>query len=106
MFIRLLNFSSFLATKCMCLNNEPCMIRFTLLDLNPVELKYHPFMVILDKCNATNDLSTKIIVPSKTKDINVKLFNIVTRINEAKTLVKHISCDCKCKYMFRVKQKM
>ena len=30
---------------------------------------------------------------SKTKDVNVKTFNIITRINEAKTMVKHISCD-------------
>ena len=32
-------------------------------------------------------------VLSKTKDINVKAFNIITRINEPKTLIKHISCD-------------
>ena len=23
---------------------------------------------------------------------------MITRINEARTLVKHISCDCKCKF--------
>ena len=40
-------------------------------------------------------LMTYICVPSKTKD--VKVCNMVTRINEAKTLVKHISYDCKCK---------
>ena len=45
--------------------------------------------------NAADDLSTKICVPNKT-DKNVKAFNIITRINEAKTMVKDISCDCKC----------
>ena len=49
-------------------------------------------------CNAINELSTKICAPSKLKDINVKIFNVITRINEAKTLVKYISCDCKCKF--------
>ena len=44
-----------------------------------------------------DNLSTKICVPSKTKDVNLKVFNMITKINEAKTLVKHISCDCKCK---------
>ena len=34
----------------------------------------------------------------KTKDINVKVFNMMTRINKANTLIKHISCDCKCKF--------
>ena len=61
-----------------------------------VELNYHLFIISLDKCNrscnAVDSLSIKICVVSKTKD------NVITRINEAKTLVKHISCDCKCKF--------
>ena len=40
----------------------------------------------------------KIRIPSKTKDINVNVFNVITRIYEAKTFLKHISCDCKCKF--------
>ena len=38
MFIRSLIFSASLATKCVSLNNEPYMIRSTLIDLNTVEL--------------------------------------------------------------------
>ena len=49
-------------------------------------------------CNAASDLSSKIYVPSKTKKANVKITNIIENRNEAKTLVKHISCDCKCKF--------
>ena len=41
-------------------------------------------------------MSMKVCVPSKTKGINVNVFNIITRINEAKTLLKHVSYDCKC----------
>ena len=59
-------------------------------------------MISLDKCNgscnAVDDLSTKIGIPRKTKDLNVNVFDTTTRINEVKTLVKHISCDCKCKF--------
>ena len=59
-------------------------------------------MINLDKCigscNAVDGLSTKIYSPSKTKDIDVKVFNMITRINEDKTLIKHISCGCKCKF--------
>ena len=59
-------------------------------------------MIGLDKCNgncdaAINDFSMKICVPSKTKDVNVKEFYMITRRIDAKILVKHISCDCKCK---------
>ena len=64
-------------------NNEPYMVRPTLIDLNPVELKYYSFMVTLDKCsgscNATNDLSTKICVLNKTKNTNDKAFNIMAK---------------------------
>ena len=78
------------------------MIRPTLTDLNPVALKNYPLMISLNKCNGScnsiHDLSTKICVPSKTKDINVKVFNMITNKYESKTMVKHNSCDWKCKY--------
>ena len=94
MFIRLLCFSGPLGTECVLLNNQPCIIRSTLIYLNPVDLNYYPFMISLDNCNgrfnAVDDLSTKICVPNETKDVNVKVFNTIT-----KTLVKHTSCDCK-----------
>ena len=38
-FVPLLSFNRFLATKCVSLINEPFMIRPFLIDLNPVELK-------------------------------------------------------------------
>ena len=54
-FIALLSYSSSLArvakvrTKYLSLNDEPCMVRPTLIDLNLVELKYYLFMISLDK---------------------------------------------------------
>ena len=45
-------------------------------------------MISLDKCNEScnfvDDLSTKICVPSKTKDRSFKVFNMITNKNEAK----------------------
>ena len=84
-FIVLLNLRESLATKYVSLNDEPCMVRPTLIDLNLVELKYYSFMVSLDKCSGNcNVLSPKICVPRKTKDINVKEFNMITNRNEVK----------------------
>ena len=37
-------------------------------------------------------------VPKKTKDTNVKAFNMITNKNETKTMAKHISCDFKWKF--------
>ena len=76
MFINLLSFSRSLGTKCLSLSNEGCMASPTLINLNPIEFNYYPFLISLDKCNGScvpaNDLSTKVRVPSKTKDRNLK----------------------------------
>ena len=45
-FIVLLSFSESLAAKCLFLNDEPHRVRPTLIDMNPGELKYYPFMII------------------------------------------------------------
>ena len=39
----------------------------------------------------------KYLVWAKKKDVNVKIFNLITKLNEIKTFVKHISCDCNWK---------
>ena len=35
---------------------------------------------------------------NKTEDVDLSVFNVITGINESKTLIKHISCECKCKF--------
>ena len=93
----LLSFSSSLAhdlTKCVPLNDEPCKVRPTLIGLNPVELKYYPFMISLNNITGScNILSSKVCVPKETRDINVEAFNMITNKNEAKAMIKHISCN-------------
>ena len=70
--------------KCVSLSNQKCMIQPTLINLYPneytEELHYYPFAV------------------SKTEDSNLSVFKMITCINELKTLTKHVSCECKCKF--------
>ena len=72
MFILLLSLTSSLArnqTKCLFSNDKPCTVRPTLTDLDPIELKYYPFMISLDKCTVSfNVFSPKIYVQKETKD--------------------------------------
>ena len=83
-----------------------CMIQPTFIRLHPNEYSqgfhYYPFVVKLDRCvgscNTPNDLSNKVCVPNKTKDLNLSVFKMITGINESKTLTKHISCKCKCRF--------
>ena len=50
------------------------------------------------KCTGScNVVSPKICVSKEAKDINVKAFNMINE-DEAKAMVEHISCDCKCRF--------
>ena len=66
------------------------------------EFHHYEFAVKLDRCvgscNNLNGLSNKVCVPNKTEDLNLSLFNMITGINESKTLTKYISCKCKCSF--------
>ena len=78
MFIGLLSFSGSLATKYISLNCEQCKPRLCLIDWNPVEFKYNPFITILDKCNwSCNtfiEIFSRICVPRKVKKCKFKCF--------------------------------
>ena len=93
-------------TKCVSLRNQKCMTQPTLISLHPIECSqafhYYPFAVKLDGCvgssNTLNDSSNKVRVPNETEDLNLSIFKMITGINESKTLTKHTSCKCKCKF--------
>ena len=49
-------------------------------------------------CNTLNNLSNKVCLPNETEDLNLNVFNMITGINESKTLRKYILCEYKCKF--------
>ena len=81
--------SAFNHTKCVSLCNQKCMIQLTLINLHPheysQEFHYNPFAVKLDRsagsCNTLNVLSNK-CVPNETEDLNLRVFNLITGMNE------------------------
>ena len=97
-------------TKCMSLSNQKCIVQPTLINLYPneysQEFHYYSFAVKLDRCvgscNTLNYLSNKVCVKihikNKYKKINKTDDHMITRINESKTLTKHISCKCKFEF--------
>ena len=93
-------------TKCILLSNQKCMVQPSFINLHPneysQEFHYYSFVIKLHRCvgscNTLNDLSDKICVPNKTEDLNLSVFNMITRINESKTLTKLITCKCDCRF--------
>ena len=64
-------------------------------------------MISLDKCNescnAADYLSTKICVPRKRKDVNVKVFNMITVIDEAKTFHVIVNANLIAQHVIQLK---
>ena len=88
----------------MLLNNQEYLTQPTLINLHSngytQEFHYYPFVVKLHRCvesgNILKNLSKKVCAPKKKIDLNHSVFNMITKLNESKTLTKHISCACKC----------
>ena len=93
-------------TKCPSLSYQKCEIQTTVINLHPneysQEFHYYSFSVKLDRyvgsCKFLNDLCNKVCIPNKTEDLNLSVFNMITRINESKALIKDILCECRCKF--------
>ena len=61
-----------------------------------------------ESCNTVEDPFCRICVHNKIEDVNLKVFNPIKGINESKTLIKHISCACRCEFdgnKFSLRQK-
>ena len=90
-------------TKYVSLTNEKCISQPTIINYHPNEythwLHYYPFPVNLDRCvdscNTLKELSNKKFIPNKTENLNLNLFNMITRANLSKTLTKHVCILCK-----------
>ena len=56
-------------------------------------------LIVLNKwrfsCNSINNPNTKLCVPDVVKNINVKVFNLMSRTNETRHIKWHEACKCK-----------
>ena len=76
------------AIKCVSMNNQECIIRPQLININSNEPSFYLYSIKVNRysgsCNNIKDLYTKICVPDVVKNINVKIFNLVSRTNETR----------------------
>ena len=65
------------ALKCVSMNNQECKIRSEIIDIN----------------SNINDPYAKLCI----KNINVKVFNLMSKKNERRHIQWHETCKCKCR---------
>ena len=72
------------------------------IDVNPNKPHFYPFMASLNRCNGSCNtldyLPDRICVLNKADDLNLVVFDLITRINWETALTKHASWDFKCKF--------
>ena len=71
--------------SCISIKNQECETRPEVININSDNPIFYPFSIKINKCsgncNNVNDPYAKICVPDIIKNLNVKVFNLMSRIN-------------------------
>ena len=79
--------------ECSFVINRKCVPRPKILDVNEGvgETLFYPYNVLVNKCsgscNTLDDLTAKICVPNIIKNVNVKVYNSLMRLNESRNVL-------------------
>ena len=72
--------------ECVSMNNQECKTRSEMINVNTNKLMFYLYRITINKCkgscNTINDLYDKLCVPDSIKNINVKVFNLMSRTKE------------------------
>ena len=83
------------------IKNEECKVRPEIVDVNSNNPIFYPFSIKVNKCNGNcnniNDPYARICVPDSVKNLNVKVFNLMTLTNETRHIKWHETCKCICR---------
>ena len=87
--------------SCISTNNHACKAKPEIININSNNPVFYPFSIKTSKrsgnCNNINDPYVKICVSDVVKDLNVKVFNLMSRTNETKNIKWHETCKCECR---------
>ena len=86
------NLSNVNSLKCVSMNNQESKVRPEIININSNEPSFYPYSVKISKCsgscNSTNYLHAKVCVPDVVKNVNVRVFNLMSRTNQT----RYINC--------------
>ena len=82
-------------------NNQVCKIRTKIIDTNNNEPSFYAYSIKVNKysgsCNNINDRHAKLCFPDVVKNINVKVFNLMSRANKTRHIEWHETHKRKCR---------
>ena len=88
--------------SCVSMNSQECKVRPEVVTDNGDDPVFSPFSIKTSKwsssCNNINNPCAKLCVSDVVKNLNVKVFNLVSQTNETRRLKWHEMCKCKCRF--------
>ena len=95
-------FTNGYSLSCISMNNQEFKTRPQVINVNGDEPVFCPFSIKTSKCsgscNNINYTYANISVPDFVKNLNVKVFNLMSRTNETRFIEWHQTCKCECKF--------
>ena len=93
------NLSSVNPLECVSMDNQECKVRLEIVNVNSKGPIFFPYSIKTSKCsgscNNINDPYAKLCVPGVVKNINIKVFNVMSITNETRHIKWHKTCKCK-----------
>ena len=87
--------------ECISINNQERKARPKTINVNNNEPVFYPYSIKINKCSGScsniNDPHAKLCVADVIKNINVKVFNLMSRINKTRQIIWHETCKCVCR---------
>ena len=89
------------ALDCISMKNKECKTRPQVININSNNPIFYPFSIKINKCsgncNNINNPYAKTCVPDVKKDLNAKIFNLMSITNETRFIKWHEKRKCKCR---------
>ena len=88
--------------SCISMINQECKVRPQIVNVNGDDPVFFTFSIKTSKCsgscNSINDPLAKLCISDVVKNLNVKVFNLVSGTNETRHIERHETCKCKCSF--------
>ena len=87
--------------ECVSINNQECKVKPEIININSKKPIFYPYSIRTNKCsgscNNINDPYAKLCIPGAIKNLNIKVFNLISRTNETRHIKWHETCKCECR---------
>ena len=87
--------------ECISMNNQEYKATAKIIDFNNNESVFYPCSIKVNKCSGScsniNYPCAKLCVPDIIKNINVTVFNLISRISETRQIIWPETCKCICR---------